>query len=124
MHLTPSFSLWPLHHQPTLVSVLRDYTICYAVAAVSHSIFVDSKGRVYTCGKGNGLLGHGDTKIRTVPHRVASLEGVKIVSAAAGVSQSIFISDEGVGYWCGEGMGELKNVSLLEGESLGWHHTP
>ena len=38
------------------------------------------------------------------------LQGIKIVSAAAGVTQSIFISAEGVGYWCGEGMGELKNV--------------
>lgn len=32
------------------------------------------------------------------------------MSAAAGVTQSIFISAEGIGYWCGEGMGELKNV--------------
>ena len=91
--------------------MLRDCNIRYAAAGVSHSIFVDSKGRVYTCGKGNGLLGHGDTRIRTVPQRVVGLEGIKIVSAAAGVSQSIFISDGGVGYWCGEGMGELKSVS-------------
>ena len=41
------------------------------------------------------------------------LQGVDIVNAAAGVSQSIFISDEGVGYWCGEGMGELKQVRQL-----------
>ena len=35
------------------------------------------------------------------------------MSAAAGVTQSIFISAEGVGYWCGEGMGELKAVRTL-----------
>ena len=34
------------------------------------------------------------------------------MSAAAGVSKSIFISSKGFGYWCGEGMGQLKNVSL------------
>lgn len=111
--------------------MLRDYTIRFAAAGVSHSIFVDSRGRVYTCGKGNGLLGHGDIRIRTVPSPVANLEasikvsmqqfiycathnilqGIKIVNAAAGVTQSIFISAEGVGYWCGEGMGELKHVN-------------
>lgn len=114
----------------------------YAAAGVSHSIFVDSTGRAYTCGKGKGLLGHGDNRIRTVPTLVESLEvklntliaavdrsststcvkycrlltlhmqGVKIVRAAAGVARSIFISSDGFGYWCGEGMGELKNVSF------------
>lgn len=37
-------------------------------------------------------------------------QGTKVVRAAAGVSKSIFISSEGIGYWCGEGMGELKSV--------------
>ncbi len=32
------------------------------------------------------------------------------MTAAAGVTQSIFIDSEGTGYWCGEGMGELKEV--------------
>ncbi len=60
--------------QPTLVSILRDHKIRYAAAGVSHSIFIDSKGVVYTCGIGNGLLGHGDTRIRTIPTAIASLK--------------------------------------------------
>ena len=56
------------------MSVLRDHTIRFAAAGVSHSIFVDAKGRVFTCGKGEGLLGHGDTRIRTVPTVISSLE--------------------------------------------------
>ena len=32
--------------------------------------------------------------------------------AAAGVARSIFTSKDGVGYWCGEGSGELKNVRI------------
>lgn len=43
---------------------------------------------------------------------LAFSQDIKIVSAAAGVSKSIFISSGGFGYWCGEGMGQLKNVSL------------
>ncbi len=60
--------------QPTLVSVLREKKIVSATAGVCHSIFIDSRGGVYTCGKGKGLLGHGDTRIRTVPTKVKSLE--------------------------------------------------
>ena len=39
-----------------------------------------------------------------------SLQGIPIVRAAAGVGKSIFVGSDGTGYWCGEGMGELKNV--------------
>lgn len=60
--------------QPTLVSVLRDKKIVFATAGVCHSIFLDSSGNAYTCGKGQGLLGHGDTRIRTVPTWVESLQ--------------------------------------------------
>ena len=56
------------------MSVLREKKIVYAAAGVSHSIFIDSCGEAFTCGKGNGLLGHGDSKIRTVPTKVLSLE--------------------------------------------------
>ena len=60
--------------QPTLVSVLRDQKIRYAAAGVSHSIFIDASGRVYTCGKGNGLLGYGDMRMRTVPMKITALK--------------------------------------------------
>lgn len=54
--------------------MLREKKIVYAAAGVSHSIFIDSTGSVYTCGKGKGLLGHGDNRIRTVPTKVEGLE--------------------------------------------------
>lgn len=57
-----------------MVSVLRQRKITYAAAGVSHSIFIDSSGLAYTCGKGKGILGHGDQRIRTVPCKVESLE--------------------------------------------------
>ena len=56
------------------MSVLRNKKIVFAAAGVCHTIFVDSNGRVFTCGKGSGQLGHGDIRIRTVPTAVASLE--------------------------------------------------
>ena len=30
-------------------------------------------GEVYTCGKGGGILGHGDTSITKIPRRVEGL---------------------------------------------------
>jgi len=58
--------------------VLRDKKIRYAAAGVSHSIFIDAGGSVYTCGKGNGLLGHGNTWMRTVPMKIAALKVEKM----------------------------------------------
>lgn len=46
------------------------------------------------------------------PYPVISLQGVYVVRAAAGVARSIFISSDGVGYWCGQGSGELHNVRM------------
>ena len=37
-----------------------------------------------------------------------------MVRAAAGMRKSIFITEEGVGYWSGEGSGELQNVGNLQ----------
>ena len=56
------------------MSVLLGKKVVFAAAGVSHSIFVDSEGSVYTCGRGKGFLGHGDNRIRTVPTKVMSLE--------------------------------------------------
>ena len=134
----------------------------FAAAGACHSILLDSCGKAYTCGKGRGLLGHGNTCMCTVPTCVESLQvmqlpyecnctckhtmicknindymyrvnetvsivptkfptshtllyplqGVHVVRAAAGVARSIFISSEGVGYWCGQGSGELHDVRI------------
>ena len=58
---------------------MRERKIVYAAASVSHSIFLDSSGAAFTCGKGRGLLGHGDAKIKTVPTRVQSLEVIIMI---------------------------------------------
>lgn len=80
-------SLSNVWSQPTLVSVLRQKRIVSAAAGVCHSVFIDSSGIVYTCGKGKGLLGHGDSRICTVPKVVSSLE-VCIAQSDLGVDSS------------------------------------
>ena len=34
------------------------------------------------------------------------------MSAAAGVGRSVFITRDGLGFWCGKGMGDTKNVRM------------
>lgn len=88
----------------TMVAVLWDKKIIAAAAGVSHSIFLDSKGAVYTCGSGRGILGHNNSRICTVPVKVQALEGIKIARIIAGVTMSIFIAHDGIAFWCGEDM--------------------
>lgn len=50
----------------------------FAAAGACHSILLDSCGKAYTCGKGRGLLGHGNTCMCTVPTCVESLQVMQL----------------------------------------------
>ncbi|KAF8100901.1 hypothetical protein N665_0214s0060 [Sinapis alba] len=74
-----------------------------AIAGPGHSIAVTSKGQVYTFGYNNsGQLGHGhtDEESRILPIR--SLQGIRIIQAAAGAGRAMLISDNGSVYACGK----------------------
>ena len=45
-------------------------------------------------------------------HVLCYPQEVKIVRCAAGVGYSVFISEAGTAYWCGEGIGEMKKVYI------------
>ncbi|ESQ32874.1 hypothetical protein EUTSA_v10003973mg [Eutrema salsugineum] len=73
-----------------------------AVAGPGHSIAVTSKGEVYTFGCNNsGQLGHGHTDEETRILPVRSLQGIRIIQAAAGTGRTMLISDNGNVYTCG-----------------------
>jgi alpha-tubulin suppressor-like RCC1 family protein len=56
----------------------------------------------------NGQLGQGDTETRYVPTIVAGLEEHNIVQIAVGKAHSLFLTDRGVVYSCGDNkMGQL-----------------
>ncbi|CAN6972260.1 unnamed protein product [Brassica rapa subsp. trilocularis] len=74
-----------------------------AIAGPGHSVAVTSKGQVYTFGYNNsGQLGHGhtDEEPRILP--VRSLQGIRIIQAAAGAGRTMLISDNGSVYACGK----------------------
>ncbi|CAN8266453.1 unnamed protein product [Cochlearia groenlandica] len=82
-----------------------------AVAGPGHSIAVTSKGVAFTFGYNNsGQLGHGhtDEEARILP--IKSLQGIRIIQAAAGAGRTMLISDSGKVYACGkDSFGEVEH---------------
>jgi len=67
---------------------------------------------VFSCGRNrDGTLGLGHTKITVVPRMVERLQNITVDNVVAGVGMSIFITDQGSAYWCGEGVGSLEKVT-------------
>ncbi|CAB4294850.1 unnamed protein product [Prunus armeniaca] len=74
-----------------------------AIAGPGHSIAVTSKGTVYSFGSNSsGQLGHGTTEEEWRPRQIRSLQGIRIVQAAAGAGRTMLISDAGKVYAFGK----------------------
>ncbi|PIM97356.1 hypothetical protein CDL12_30174 [Handroanthus impetiginosus] len=74
-----------------------------AIAGPGHSIAVTSKGAVYTFGSNSsGQLGHGTTDEESRPRLIRSLQGIRIIHAAAGAGRTMLISDAGRVYSFGK----------------------
>ncbi|XP_010528070.1 PREDICTED: ultraviolet-B receptor UVR8 [Tarenaya hassleriana] len=74
-----------------------------AIAGPGHSVVVTSKGEAFSFGYNNsGQLGHGHTEEQIRPQLVRSLQGIRIIQAAAGAGRTMLISDSGHVYACGK----------------------
>jgi len=68
---------------------LSDIRVKQVACGAAHSCAVDTRGRLYTWGGGDGFrLGHGDCKPRHVPTRVAALDDRTVIEVQAGVWHS------------------------------------
>jgi len=68
----------------------------------AHVVAIGSNGEVFSWGRNDaGQLGHGDTKLRCTPTRVAALDGKGVVTAATGKAHTIFVSAAGELCACG-----------------------
>jgi alpha-tubulin suppressor-like RCC1 family protein len=91
------------------VKALANEKIVACAAGAHHSLAVTSRGTVYSFGLGHtGQLGHGDENFQMItyqltPKLIASLQGVKIVAAAAGFFNSLLIADDGRVFSFGSG---------------------
>ncbi|MBA0765898.1 hypothetical protein Gotri_015010 [Gossypium trilobum] len=74
-----------------------------AIAGPGHSIAVTSSGAVYSFGSNSsGQLGHGNTEEDWRPQQIRSLQGIRIIQAAAGAGRTMLISDAGRVYAFGK----------------------
>lgn len=83
---------------------------CQAIAGPGHSVAVTSSGAVYTFGSNSsGQLGHGTLEEEWRPRIIRSLQGIRIIQAAAGAGRTMLISDAGRVYAFGkESFGEAE----------------
>lgn len=102
---TAGKNLWGPHVWGEKIRIKEVISSCCAV----HSVIITSDGKAMTWGRNDkGQLGLGDLVTRAEPTLVKGLEGHKIVSAACGKGHTLFLTDTGVVFACGENkMGQL-----------------
>jgi alpha-tubulin suppressor-like RCC1 family protein len=83
---------------PKVIDSLQGIKIVGASAGHRHSLLLDERGGLYSCGAGiTGCLGHGDNHSQMVPLRIQQFddEQVRIMQVSAGVDMSMAVSTTG-----------------------------
>ncbi|KAJ8736838.1 hypothetical protein PYW07_000109 [Mythimna separata] len=81
----------------------RKYRFIASSCSAGHSVLIDENGEAYTFGRNTcGQLGFGDTVTRNVPELVPALKGKNIIHAAVGRHHTLFVTDTGTVYACGD----------------------
>lgn len=96
-----SIATHPIH-----LASLDDKAIIVLAAGPWHFAAVSSSGAVYTWGLGNNArLGHGDHDDRYAPQLVEAMADRHVVNVACGSFHTVFITDTGDAYACGDNQG-------------------
>ncbi|KAG1363369.1 RCC1 and BTB domain-containing protein 2-like [Cocos nucifera] len=102
-HLTSPYPCLSLLH---LICALKGSSLrgkSQAIAGPGHSIVVTSGGAVYTFGdNSSGQLGLGTLENQARPQLIRSLQGIRIIQAAAGGGKTMLVSDTGRVYAFGK----------------------
>ncbi|KAK3611385.1 hypothetical protein CHS0354_036580 [Potamilus streckersoni] len=100
-------NLWGPHRISNMVGI-KVRTVSSGCTAC-HCAVITKEGKTYTWGRNEkGQLGHGDTDRQDLPKLVESLSTVNIVDVACGRNHTLFLTDKGQVYACGDNkMGQL-----------------
>jgi alpha-tubulin suppressor-like RCC1 family protein len=104
---------------PKRVESLDGIKLVLASAGHRHSLLLDERGGIYSCGSGTGgCLGHGDISPQMYPVRITSFDddNVRIRHLSAGVDTSMAVSTTGGVYSWGKPDGGRIGLGLLRGD--------
>ncbi|XP_054719884.1 protein RCC2 homolog [Uloborus diversus] len=94
-------NLWGPHRLASL-SGIRIRSV-FAGSCAVHSVIVTDAGVAMTWGRNDkGQLGHCDTLRRDIPTVVETLKDHQIISASCGRGHTLFLSERGICYACGD----------------------
>ena len=96
--------------EPKVVDALRGVDVATVACGESHSVALDTAGRVYAWGwggswiSGGGQLGLGDRDHRYAPELVeGAIASARVASVSCGEGHSVFLTDDGEVWTCGAG---------------------
>ncbi|XP_060518182.1 protein RCC2 homolog [Cylas formicarius] len=98
-----------------------DYKVRLAVSGctAAHSVLVDAEGKAYTFGRNaHGQLGLDSTATVSKPTVVPTLEKMNVISAACGRHHTLFLTDTGTVYACGDNRSGQCGVGNLQPQIL------
>ncbi|KAI5702500.1 hypothetical protein M8J75_000776 [Diaphorina citri] len=100
--------------KPQRVESLVNLPIALIACGANHSFVLSKSGAVYGWGKNDcGQLGLNDEQNRFVPHHLKSLRSVKVKYISCGEDYSVFLTQEGGVFTCGDGsFGQLGHGTL------------
>ncbi|CAH1104575.1 unnamed protein product [Psylliodes chrysocephalus] len=104
---------WP--HRFTDLRIRLVVSGCVA----GHTVLVSEEGKAMTFGRNpQGQLGLDDTASRTIPTLVPGLENMNIIGAACGRHHTLFLTDAGSVYACGDNKSGQCGVGNLQPQIL------
>lgn len=107
------------------------YRLAVSSCSAAHSVLISENGEAYTFGRNNcGQLGFGDNNTRYVPELIPALEGQQIIHAACGRNHTLFATDKGSVYACGDnksgqcGIGTTATKQVLKPTRIKYNGPP
>ena len=106
---------------PQEVTALSGQCVTAVAAGTNHTVFVTDKGKVFACGNGEGgQLGLGVNEYtQHTPQEITALSDHLVTDVAAGECHTVFVTDKGKVFACGNG--ECGQLGLGNEEN---HYTP
>ncbi|KAA0194131.1 hypothetical protein HAZT_HAZT005946 [Hyalella azteca] len=98
---TPALQHFTPRRAKTFANIKVSFVASHCSAA--HHIIITQDGTVYTMGRNEkGQLGCGDCEEHAGPVKVNALDGLHVIAGAVGRNHSLFLTDDGTVYACGD----------------------